>query len=66
MERGLAPGRRGSSSAQWLPPKANSYHLNGLVRSTAQADLIIGLGGDGTLLEPVVDGNTDRLLHEVF
>ena len=48
------------------PPKANSYHLNGLVRSAAQADLIIALGGDGTLLEPAVDGDMDRLLLGAF
>jgi NAD kinase len=40
------------------PPDANCYLLNGFVGRTAQADLIIGLGGDGTLLEPAVDSNT--------
>jgi len=47
-------------------PKAISYHLNGLVRSTARADLVIALGGDGTLLEPVVDRDMHRLLHRLF
>jgi hypothetical protein len=36
------------------------------VRRKAQADLIVGLGGDGTLLEPAVDGDADRLLHDLL
>ena len=31
------------------------------MRSTVRADLVIALGGDGTLLEPVVDRDMHRL-----
>ena len=47
-------------------PQANCYLLNGSVGRMAQADLVIALGGDGTLLEPAADGNTDRLLHDLL
>jgi hypothetical protein len=32
----------------------------------AQTDRVIALGGDGTLLEPAVDGDADRLLHDLL